>query len=68
MYIGSSIDLGSRLTDHFVSGSSNTHLQYAMTKYGLAMFSFKVIELCAKELIIERAALARLAFFTTSSL
>jgi hypothetical protein len=54
MYIGSSLDLGSRLTDHFVSGSSNAHLQYAIAKYGLAAFTFLVIELCTKELLLER--------------
>jgi hypothetical protein len=35
MYIGSLADPGARLTDHFVNGSSNVHLQYALAKYGL---------------------------------
>jgi predicted GIY-YIG superfamily endonuclease len=55
MYIGSSVDLFSRIIDHFVYCScSNTHLQYAIVKYGLAAFTFKVIELCSKEELIKR--------------
>ena len=38
MYIGSSIDLGARLADHFVKGSSNVHLQYALAKYSLFLY------------------------------
>jgi hypothetical protein len=54
MYIGSSIDMGSRLADHVVSGISNTHLQYAIAKYGLSRFIFYVVELATKDQLLER--------------
>jgi len=54
MYIGSSANLGNRLTTHFVGGSSNAHLQFAIAKYGLALFVFSVIELCAKDQLLVR--------------
>jgi hypothetical protein len=41
MYIGSLVDLGARLADLFVIGSSNVHLQNAMAKYGLFLFLFQ---------------------------
>jgi len=54
MYIGSSVNLGNRITAHFVNGSSNVHLQFAIAKYGLALFVFSVIELCAKDQLLVR--------------
>ncbi|RUS12832.1 hypothetical protein BC938DRAFT_478383, partial [Jimgerdemannia flammicorona] len=54
MYIGSSANLGNRLTAHFVGGSYNAHLQFTMVKYGLAVFTFSVIELVAKDLLLAR--------------
>jgi len=54
MYIGSSTDLGARLADHFLNGSSNVHLQYALAKYGLSLFLFKVVELCTKDQLLLR--------------
>jgi group I intron endonuclease len=44
MYIGSSINLGRRLADHATGEGSNAHLQFAIAKYGLALFTFSVIE------------------------
>jgi hypothetical protein len=46
MYIGSSGNLYSRLYDHVMNRSSNTHLQFAINKYGLACFVFLVVEYC----------------------
>ncbi|RUS23426.1 hypothetical protein BC937DRAFT_88893 [Endogone sp. FLAS-F59071] len=41
--------------DHLIYNCrSNAHLQFAITKYGLAVFCFKVIELCSKEVLFER--------------
>src|SRR4051794_5494620 len=54
MYIGSSIDMSIRLVDHLVSSTTNTHLQNAITKYGLDNFSFCVVEFCDSSLLIER--------------
>ncbi|RUS15666.1 hypothetical protein BC938DRAFT_476864, partial [Jimgerdemannia flammicorona] len=54
MYIGSSIDMGGRLVEHVVGDKSNTHLQFAIAKYGLSAFIFSVIELCAKDLLLAR--------------
>ncbi|RUO96033.1 hypothetical protein BC936DRAFT_142731, partial [Jimgerdemannia flammicorona] len=54
MYIGSSVNLGNRLTAHFVNGSSNAHLQFAIAKYGLIAFTFSVIELVAKDQLLAR--------------
>ena len=44
MYIGSSIDIGTRLVRHLVINNTNEHLQHAITKYGLENFSFCVVE------------------------
>lgn len=54
MYIGSSGDLSVRLYAHIVTGNTNVHLQSAIIKYGLASFTFRVIELCSKEELLER--------------
>jgi len=35
-------------------GVQNAHLQYAIAKYGIGAFIFKVVALCAKEHLIER--------------
>jgi group I intron endonuclease len=44
IYIGSSIDIGTRLVRHLVINNTNEHLQHAITKYGLENFSFCVVE------------------------
>ena len=44
IYLGSSMDLGSRLIDHLFEGVTNFHLQNAITFYGLDSFVFHVIE------------------------
>jgi len=54
MYIGSSIRIGERLVDHVFNYSSNVYLQYAIAKYGLAAFTFLVVEFCTKDLLLER--------------
>lgn len=43
MYIGSSINLGERLRDHIMD-SSNVYLRNSIEKYGVANFSFIVVE------------------------
>jgi group I intron endonuclease len=53
MYIGSSTNMGERLVSHLVYNTTNLHLQSAIAKYGLAYFTFIVIELCApKDLLV----------------
>jgi len=54
MYIGSSVDLGGRWVDHILNNSSNLHLQNAILKYGLYLFTFSVIEYCAKDQLLSR--------------
>jgi group I intron endonuclease len=48
MYIGSAVDLSSRIMEHLVygksSGKSNEHLQRAISYYGLDNFVFNIIE------------------------
>ena len=44
-YIGSSIDLPSRLADHLVDGNTNAHLLLAIAMHGLEKYSFEVVEL-----------------------
>ena len=43
LYIGSSINLGVRLIDHFVYGNSNQHLKNAIAKYFMVCGSQPVI-------------------------
>jgi len=38
VYIGSSINIGSRLVDHLVENNTNEHLQYAINNYKLENF------------------------------
>jgi len=54
MYIGSSSDLGIRLTDHVLNNSSNLHLQRAIKIYGLSSFIFIVVEFCRSSEIMAR--------------
>jgi len=54
MYIGSSADLGDRWVRHIFNNSSNLHLQNAIVKYGLYLFTFSVIEYCAKDQLLSR--------------
>ncbi|RUS24046.1 hypothetical protein BC938DRAFT_474210 [Jimgerdemannia flammicorona] len=54
MYVGSSCDMGTRLTDHVFNYSSNVHLQRAIALYGLSVFTFIVVEFCKPSVIIER--------------
>lgn len=44
IYVGSSIYLYQRFTDHIIEGVTNSHLQSAISNYGLQYFSFHVIE------------------------
>lgn len=54
MYIGSSIDIGKRLVSHILNSSTNSHLQYAIAKYGLSVFIFSVIELVPRDQLLIR--------------
>src|SRR5262249_6650425 len=55
IYIGSSINLYDRIMDHLIYNCrSNAHLQFAIEKFGLAVFIFKMIELCTREKLLER--------------
>jgi GIY-YIG catalytic domain len=54
IYIGSWVDLWNRLYDHIINHSSKLHLQNAILMYGLAAFTFKVIEQCSKDMLLER--------------
>jgi len=54
MYIGSSVDLGGRMLDRIFNHSSNTHLQRALTLYGLAAFTFKIVEFCNRDQLLVR--------------
>src|SRR5271166_482730 len=54
IYIGSSANLWIRLCDHLTDNNSNLYLQRAILKYGLPAFTFKIIEFCTKELLLER--------------
>jgi len=54
IYLGSSIDLYNRILDHVTGNCSNLYLQRAILKYGLATFSFLVIEQCAKDQLLIR--------------
>jgi len=53
-YIGSAIDLGKRLNEHYSGNRSNTLLQQAIKKYSLASFSIEILEFCDKTVLIER--------------
>src|SRR5690242_15158621 len=47
IYIGSSNNIGQRISDHLASGShSNVYLQNSIDNYGLENFIFIVIEFC----------------------
>jgi hypothetical protein len=54
IYIGSAVNLWDRLYDHVINHSSNLHLQRAMAKYGLAVFTFKILEQCNPAQLLER--------------
>lgn len=54
MYIGSSVDLGNRLMDHLFYGRTNPHLINAVARYGLAAFTFSVLEFCANNALLVR--------------
>jgi len=43
MYIGSSVDMGTRLVSHVFNYSSNLHLQRAIALYGLPTFVLKLV-------------------------
>lgn len=57
MYIGQSINLDSRKSNHFKALESNKHyniyLQKSFDKYGKSAFEFMVIEHCDKEMLNE---------------
>jgi hypothetical protein len=56
LYVGSSINLTSRMTSHFYhansQGQGKTIINRAMNKYKLENFSLGIIEFCAKDVII----------------
>jgi len=54
MYIGSSINLAVRLTEHLVYGHTNRNLNNALAKYGLENFSFCVLEFCDRKVLLQR--------------
>jgi len=54
MWAALPVDLANRLYEHLIHGKSNAHLQFAIAKYSLAAFSFKVLEFCAKSQLLER--------------
>lgn len=57
-YVGSSIDLGSRLRNHIWSMENNKHrnkmFQNCYNKYSLSGFMFSILEYCDKDKRIER--------------
>jgi group I intron endonuclease len=56
MYIGFSVNIYNRIMEHIVYNcKSNAHLLHAIIKYGLATFSFKIVELCASDKLLERS-------------
>ena len=58
MYIGSSKDLNTRKTNHFImlrGGKHHSiHLQRAFDKYGERNFKFEVLEYCEESIILDR--------------
>ena len=58
VYVGSSIDIKSRIRNHKSDLRGNrhhcSHLQYAYNKYGESNFEAKVIERCDREVLLER--------------
>lgn len=58
VYIGSSVDVKRRFTDHKLALRHKTHhsvhLQRAWDKYGEDSFLFEVVEECSKEILIDR--------------
>lgn len=56
LYVGSSLNLTQRMTNHFYYANSNktknTILNRAMIKYGLENFSLGILEFCAKDIIV----------------
>lgn len=58
VYIGSSINFNKRHNEHFNMLKNKTHhsskLQNAFNKYGLNNFKFEILELCDKDMLLER--------------
>jgi group I intron endonuclease len=58
VYVGSSVDIGNRKSQHLDAlrrgNHHNPYLQRSFTKYGVAAFSFKVLELCQPEELLCR--------------
>jgi group I intron endonuclease len=56
MYIGSSVDLASRLFKHLglFNNGSNLYLQRAIALYGLPSFVFIIVEFCTPDNLISR--------------
>jgi hypothetical protein len=56
LYVGSSLNLTQRMTNHFYYANSNktknTILNRAMKKYGFENFSLGILEFCAKDIIV----------------
>lgn len=57
-YLGSALNLQKRKREHFLALKAqkhyNKHLQRAVNKYGLDSFTFRVVELCDREILLER--------------
>ena len=57
-YVGSSVNVGSRLHNHIWSMSTGRHrnrfVQKCYDKYSISAFTFKILEFCSKEIRIER--------------
>ncbi|RUS29251.1 hypothetical protein BC938DRAFT_480875 [Jimgerdemannia flammicorona] len=54
IYIGSSVDLRERFSDHIIDQDTNRHLQNAINHYGLDNFVFSVIEFVDNDQLITR--------------
>jgi len=54
IYIGSSINIWDRFYAHIINSSSNLYLQESIWQFGLAAFTLKVVEFCAKDQLLLR--------------
>jgi group I intron endonuclease len=58
LYIGSAVNLRIRINKHFsllkAGKHPNTYMQNSYIKYGLCSFSYKILECCNKENLIQR--------------
>jgi len=54
MYIGSSVNIASRLGEHLRGYNSNSHLQHSINTYSSEQFEIRIIELCSPAMLIIR--------------